>query len=416
MHAIFASLGTDGDIFPYLALGVVLRRRGHRVTAVFSEEYRSRTVGLGLEFRALVSAEENRELFDNPDFWHPLKGGKIGADWGVSKIPATHATLMELVSQGDAVLIVNPAILAARVIQDHLGTPTATMVLQPWMLPSIEVPPIMPAGLTMPAWAPWPMKWLYFQMLETVGYVLLGRQLNAFRAALGLPRVWRVFKWWLSPELVIGMFPEWFGKPEKDWPPHTTLAGFSRFDGQENAELSADVAAFCKAGAAPLVVTAGTGMMHAAGLFHAAADACRRLGMRAIFLTRHTSQLPNPLPPTILQAAYAPFSRLFPLCAAVVHHGGVGTAAAALAAGVPQLVLPQAFDQFDNAVRLKRLGVARYLSVRNRRGILMARELRFLLRAGVKARCATLATKAAGGSGLEIAANLVERLVQQRIA
>ena len=56
-----------------------------------------------------------------------------------------------------------------------------------------------------------------------------------------------------------------------------------------------------------------------------------------------------------------PFSSVFPLCAAVVHHGGIGTCAQALAAGVPQLTMPLAFDQPDNATRLSRLGVARWI-------------------------------------------------------
>jgi rhamnosyltransferase subunit B len=48
---------------------------------------------------------------------------------------------------------------------------------------------------------------------------------------------------------------------------------------------------------------------------------------------------------------------LLPQVAALVHHGGIGTTAAALAAGIPQLIAPFAFDQFDNAARTVRLGV-----------------------------------------------------------
>jgi UDP:flavonoid glycosyltransferase YjiC (YdhE family) len=57
--------------------------------------------------------------------------------------------------------------------------------------------------------------------------------------------------------------------------------------------------------------------------------------------------------------AYAPFSQLFSRVEAVVHHGGIGTAAQALRAGRPQLAVPYGFDQFDNAERLVRLRVAR---------------------------------------------------------
>jgi len=69
-------------------------------------------------------------------------------------------------------------------------------------------------------------------------------------------------------------------------------------------------------------------------------------------------QLPAVLPAGALHVSHAPFSALLPRLSALVHHGGIGTSAQALAAGIPQLVVPFAHDQFDNAARLHRLGVA----------------------------------------------------------
>jgi len=80
----------------------------------------------------------------------------------------------------------------------------------------------------------------------------------------------------------------------------------------------------------------------------------RRFGGRGRFLTRYPHQLPAPLPPFVRKCAFAPFTELFPLCAALMHHGGIGTTARALAAGTPQLILPLAYDQPDNAARVKR--------------------------------------------------------------
>src|SRR4029077_17247403 len=112
----------------------------------------------------------------------------------------------------------------------------------------------------------------------------------------------------------------------------------------------------------PIAFTFGTGMMHGARLFRASIEACERLGARGILLTGFSDQLPAPLPRLVHHCPYASFQKLFPRCAAVVHHGGVGTTAQALAAGVPQLVLPLAWDQPDNAARVKGLGVGDRLS------------------------------------------------------
>jgi rhamnosyltransferase subunit B len=75
--------------------------------------------------------------------------------------------------------------------------------------------------------------------------------------------------------------------------------------------------------------------------------------------------VPPDLPDSIYVTAYAPFSQLLPLAAAMVHHGGIGTLSQCLAAGVPQLVVFMSLDQPDNAARIERLGVGLSLSSEN---------------------------------------------------
>ena len=76
---------------------------------------------------------------------------------------------------------------------------------------------------------------------------------------------------------------------------------------------------------------------------------------------------------------WASYASLFPRAAAVVHHGGVGTTAQALRAGVPQLVMPFAHDQFDNAARVRRLGCGQILPRARLAEGSLARELNALL-------------------------------------
>ncbi len=78
-------------------------------------------------------------------------------------------------------------------------------------------------------------------------------------------------------------------------------------------------------------------------------------------MTRYPEQLPSALPPEIRHVAYVPFSQVLPRCKALVHHGGIGTVAQGLAAGVPQLVMAMSHDQPDNGYRLTRLGVGAYV-------------------------------------------------------
>ena len=110
-----------------------------------------------------------------------------------------------------------------------------------------------------------------------------------------------------------------------------------------------------------------------------------------------------------MHAEYAPFSALLPRVAALVHHGGIGTCAQALAAGRPQLVMPMGFDQPDNAARLARLRVASALPPKRFTGASVARELDTLLGSdGVAGRAAEIARRFDGIDPVSQTCDLIE--------
>jgi UDP:flavonoid glycosyltransferase YjiC (YdhE family) len=310
-------------------------------------------------------------------------------------------------------MVASPGVLAARLVQETIGCPTASLLLQPGLIPSSTAPPEMPGGLTIPPWLPRPLRQLYWLTIDATADVLTGRPLNRLRSGLGLPLVRRLFRWWLSPDLVIGLFPDWYAAVQPDWPPQLRLAGFGRFDGN-NQPLPEDVREFCEAGPPPLAFTFGTGMTHAGRFFRAAVAVCKALGLRGLLITKYPDLIPANLPVSICSCKFAPFRRLLPKCAALVHHGGVGTTAAALEAACPQLILPLAWDQPDNAARVTRLGVGLSLGSRQRNSVHMARELTRLITTAVRARCQMVATQVGEVNGLEIAAGWVEELAASR--
>jgi UDP:flavonoid glycosyltransferase YjiC (YdhE family) len=151
---------------------------------------------------------------------------------------------------------------------------------------------------------------------------------------------------------------------------------------------------FLASGSPPIVFTPGSANVHARPFFQAAAEACARLGRRGVLLTRFPEQIPSVLPEGVRHFAYAPFSRLLPRAAALVHHGGIGTAAQGMAAAVPQLVMPLSHDQHDNAARMVRLGVARTLPPTRFRTPAVAAALGHLLdSSAVAASCRSVAER-----------------------
>jgi UDP:flavonoid glycosyltransferase YjiC (YdhE family) len=114
-----------------------------------------------------------------------------------------------------------------------------------------------------------------------------------------------------------------------------------------------------------VVFTAGTGMAQPERFLACAVDAVRRAGCRGLLVSALADAFPADLPASMMAIRRAPFARLLPRCAAIVHHGGIGTVASALAAGIPQLIAPFAYDQFDNAARIERMVAGRRVSARN---------------------------------------------------
>ena len=320
-----------------------------------------------------------------------------GVDSGVAHAGFLHARALRAdcrqYKPGHTVLVGHPLAFAARIFEEVHRAPAATVHLAPSIFRSdyqqpVQVPGVDLTGL--PIWLKRSMWWL-------VDHWLIDRhilpELNKWRSELGLTPVSRVFKEWMhSPRLVIGLFPEWFAPIQPDWPPQLVLTGFPLYDEPDEHSLSPGLLMFLDQGAPPILCTPGSANRLASSFFSAALDASNRLGRRALFLTPFPEQLPASLGADVHHEPYVPFSKVLPRCAAIVHHGGIGTCAQGLAAGVPQLTMPMGFDQPDNATRLQRLGVGRWVQPKKFNGERVATELAALLNdERVSACCGRLA-------------------------
>jgi UDP:flavonoid glycosyltransferase YjiC (YdhE family) len=218
-----------------------------------------------------------------------------------------------------------------------------------------------------------------------------------------------------SPHLNLALFSKTLQAPQPDWPARTAQTGFLFHDETESTSgLPPEVQQFLDAGAEPIVFTLGSAAVHLARNFYAeSASAAQVLNRRAILLLGRNPPPPN-LPSSILPWDYLPYHRIFPPAAAIVHQGGVGTTAQALRAGRPMFVIPFAHDQFDNAARVVRLGVARTIAREKYDRDSAARELEALLRdtrAGENA--AAIETQIRGERGVELAVEALERTLHK---
>ncbi len=357
-HVLLLPYGTAGSIYPFVWLGRLLRQRGHRVTLVTAQTYAETAHSAGLEF-APVENDELERMLRNPMMWQGDAGSVVSyRHAGRSTDGYVKAVEKLIANGGQPDLMLAPMIcFGARLLREKLGIPLVTVHLYPMMFVSAYELPLALPGFRLLQVLPLWIRKAVLAFPNPLDFFALPA-VRACCAAHEVRKPWSLWRhWWHSPDGVVALFPEWYTKPQPDWPQNLLQWDFPLEDMAAECPLEAELEAFLAAGEKPVLFTPGTGNFHAARFFETAAALVGRLGCRAVFLTRKPEQVPANLPGSIFVTRYAPFSQLLPRSRAFVHHGGIGTVAQCIAAGIPQLVVAMALDQPDNAERVKRLGV-----------------------------------------------------------
>lgn len=411
LHVILTPVGSAGDVHPFIGIGRALRQRGHEVTVVVSEYFRKPAERAGLDVAAMGTVEDFEEATNDPDLWHPRRGVGVVMKLVKKHMRQQYERIGEVFEPGRSILVGHTLAFGTRVFEDKHECAGATAHIAPSCFRSLfEMPAADPRFdlSRLPRFAKRAFWWL-------LDRVFVDRHiepaLNDWRRELGLSPVHRILKEWVhSPNAVIALFPEWFRPPSVDWPKPLFMTDFPLFDEAGHHALDDELETFLRDGDAPIAFTPGSAMQHGKAFFEAAIDAGARLGRRALLLSRYRENLPATLPSHALHVTYAPFSELLPRCAALVHHGGIGTTAQGLRAGIPHVVMPMGFDQPDNVTRLHRLGVGTWVRRRRFTGKRVAAALdRMMNDDEVRAACATWAEKFKHANPAESAAVAIEK-------
>ena len=385
---LLTPVGSSGDVNPFVGIGARLRQRGHDVQVLANPHFEKLIRSAGLQFLPMSNEEEYQEIINHPDLWHPTRSMALLFGSIFDVLDEAYRKIEEWNAAGGAAIVAPRLAIYSRLANAKLGVPLAGVALQPMIVRSIYSPMRSPL-LRYPRYGGKLAARFFYWMMNRKMDEILAPRLNALCHDLGLPKVKRSMLWLRSPELELALWPEWLYGRQPDWPAHTTTTGFIRFDGI-STETEAPAATIDDEllASKPIVFTAGTAMAQADDFFAVACSACERLGREGLLLTQRPQQLPRELPDGVRHLAYAPFAELLPRAAALVHHGGIGTAARALEAGIPQLIMPMAFDQYDNASRFAALGVASEVAREEFTGDNVAAALERLLGSSIVAeRC-----------------------------
>src|SRR5437660_1137269 len=356
---VVTTFGSTGDLNPFIALGFALRARGHDVIFAVEANFEPQLNLLGFPVRLLTGDQEKalapfrHQIFNTAQ---PLTSLQLLLDhYILPTLPEKVVELREICQQADLLISVAPQ-FAASIVAELLHLPLVSVILTPSTLPSAGVaaqplPMRLPASLQR-----WSNRFSWF-----VGGIFLrqivDKPINRVRRAFHVPP--RSNLMWtgnLSPQLSILAVSSAFLPRPDDWPESIKMTGFCFWDRPEHWQFPEKLKAFLHGDKPVVAVTAGSVAPEERALFAAyyqtSIESILACGARALVINAPTNTLFPERREEVLHLPFAPFSEVFPSCAAVIHHGGIGTIAQCLRAGVPSLVVPGGVDQPFNAAQV----------------------------------------------------------------
>ncbi len=404
-------MGSAGDVFPMLGLGRRFSQLGHEVTVLTSDYFQRDVTNGGFHFVRLGEPGIYEASIQDPRLWHPTKSfAYLYETMCRPSIEPMFEIVREFSNQPNSITLINCFGFGALCAAEAHAAKVVTVHLQPSVLASLRDPPAMPQVVG--------PKWLRSWMLWLGGKIAIDPvvlpTLNDFRASKGLGPVRDVMHWWNSTLLNVLLFPEWFAKPAADWPTPFVQTSFPIWDRDNEADLPDSVVEFLSSGEPPVVVTGGSANVHTKKLFAIAQDVCQSLNERILYLSAKEDQLPDPLPSSAFVCPFVSLKKLLPKCKAVINHGGIGTASQTLAAGLPQVIIPLAHDQFDNGERITRLGLGRSLPSKRLTNASLFRCLKLIIEdRSMRFRCGEFASMLATERGVDEAVDKVIACIRE---
>jgi rhamnosyltransferase subunit B len=380
---LVVTLGSAGDLHPFLGVARSLARLGHGVEVMSNAPYEGAVRAEGLAFTPLCTARDHERTASHPDLWHPIRG--FGVLWRHLAVPAIEPVRERILAllghvgdgraassapgAGSLCVLASPLAVGARMAREQAGFPLCSVYTAPANLRSVGEPMFL-GSWRVPRWLPavarhalwWGLdRWKLEPMARPALVAACGR------AGIRMPRVSTFGHWIHSPDGGVTLFPSWFCERQPGWPDGLERGDFPLFQGSDDDHLDPALEAFLESGPRPVVIFPGSApgdLGHA--LLRDALTACRALGLRAVALgpAALAAAAADGLkedPEFIHRCGHAPLGLLLQQAAVFIHHGGIGSCAQGLRHRVPQLIRPFAFDQFDNAARIEQEGAGRFI-------------------------------------------------------
>jgi sterol 3beta-glucosyltransferase len=404
MKIALTTIGSRGDIQPYIALGLELQRNGYSVTILthpwakkIVNYYGLTHISVGDDIDINYSA---RQFVENSS--NTLKGFKFALNFIFDSLRNCHNDYLSSLKNYD--LIIGHGIVG-EAEAEILGKPFITVSIAPMGLPKEY--------------------WKSRNLLKELGVFLFDKIIGAifskpyirFRRDIGAPPLRDKGKD-KYPHLALIPMPLFLQEPNPNWKDSTEIAGYFFAETPNDYTPPKDLLNFIKSGVKPILVTFGS-MFHSQEqtnyLYGTVCDALMKSKSRAILIMPDLEQEEPAMPENIFLAKQIPYSWLLNHVGLVVHHFGFGTTSEVLKAGLPSIPIPHIFDQKIRASTIHKLGYAyKPLNINKINGnILSDAIIQVNNNQEIIRRCRDAGRKISNEKGTEKAVELINKHIRQ---
>jgi rhamnosyltransferase subunit B len=299
---VLSAFGSFGDVHPYIALALELKRRGHRPVIATSEMYREKMDAAGVELHAV--RPDDLPTYEEPERISAMIEKMVHPRTGMDEIfkkmilPYVRASYddMTAAARGADLLLTHPLPFVGPVVAEKTGVPWASSILAPASLLSHYDPPVFPQLGPLNRFTG--LHPLVMRTLMRAGrWVMrdIERAVNRLRAEEGLgPSPGHPFmEAQYSPRLNLALFSKVLAGRQRDWPANTHVTGFPFYDRRDyfgETATAPELLDFLERGAPPVVFTLGSAAFWVAKDFYTESiKAARALGRRALLLVGHAN-------------------------------------------------------------------------------------------------------------------------------
>ncbi|WP_030169690.1 MULTISPECIES: glycosyltransferase [Actinomycetes] len=411
MRLVLMFYGSRGDIQPGLAFGLELQRRGHDVRMVVPPNYVRLAGDLGLiaypvgsDTASVWDSPRGREILRTKNPYTKLRLAGAAIKEGFA---AFDADAVDLLTGPDAEVtgvdgVVSGPLCQERMysIAEKLGVPFSVLRFGPFSengvvgaVPGVALPG--PAAVNRASW----------RLTDALGFMVGRGAENSFRERLGLPAVQQSLHQRLTAGGVLQIQaydPVLFPGLVEEWGNRKPIVGYLDLPADARGEAAGDAATtqaatraldqWLAAGDAPVFVTVGSvPVLDPDALTRVITDACAAVGVRALITMKGRATGPDPSDDGVFFAESLDHAAVLPRCRAAVHHGGAGTTAAGLRAGLPTMICHGGADQAYWGRQVKTLGLGTFCRLKGLTTERLAAGLEVILDPAVSTRVAAVA-------------------------